>query len=319
MYSGVPNTAPWTVSAISSSWISTFAMPKSRTFTKSYDSSRSVIHVLVRRHADEVASTGLLEQHDVVGLEVAMDHADGVRGIERERDLVRDVQRAVQLDRAFLLDQILERLALEVLHDEVDRAFGQDAEVGDVDDVRMVDRRRRARLAQEAVDRFLIARELRVQHFHRDGLLDVDVLAEIDGAHAAATEDLVEAVVADVVAEPRDVLFFDEDRGVVQTEALPVGETREAARADFHLPNLDCTNSARKRLSIGLWPSGGLTLSSVNSRPMSNFWFGENSMRPVTGTWNAPADGIEIGNAQLREDDDRQRRRSGWSRCRPTG
>ena len=24
-------------------------------------------------------------------------------------------------------------------------------------------------------------------------------------------------------------------------------------------------------------------LSSVNSRPTSNFWFGENSMRPVTG------------------------------------
>jgi hypothetical protein len=43
MYSGVPNTAPCTVSASSSSWTSTFAIPKSSTFTKSYDSSRSVI------------------------------------------------------------------------------------------------------------------------------------------------------------------------------------------------------------------------------------------------------------------------------------
>ena len=88
----------------------------------------------------------------------------------------------------------------------------QDAEVGDVDDVRVVDRRRRARLAQEAMDRLLVARELRVQDLHRDGLLDVDVLAAVDGAHAAAAEDLVEAVVADRGAEPRDVLFLDEDR-----------------------------------------------------------------------------------------------------------
>ena len=176
-----------------------------------------------------------------------MDHADGVRGIERERDLVRDVERAVQLDRAFLLDQILERLALEVLHDEVHRALGQDAEVGDVDDVRVVDRRRRARLAQEAVDRLLVARELRVQHFHRDRLLDVDVLAEVDGAHAAAAEDLVEPVVADVVAEPRDVLFLDEDGRVVQAEPLPVGEPREAARTDLHVcQNLACMNSAEE-------------------------------------------------------------------------
>src|SRR6185312_6421742 len=110
------------------------------------------------------------------------------------------------------------------------------AEVGDVDDVRMVDRRRRARLAQEAMDRLLIARELRMQHFHRDGLLDVDVLAHVHGAHAAATENLVEAAVTDVVAEPGDVLFFDEDRRVVEAESLSVGEPREAAWTYFHLP-----------------------------------------------------------------------------------
>ena len=181
-----------------------------------------------------------------------MDDPHVVRGLERECDLVRDVQRPVQLDRAILLDQILEALALKILHDEVDRSVGHDAEVRDVDDVRVVDRGRRARLAEEAVDRLLIPGELRVQDLHRDGLLDVDVLAAVDGAHPTAAEDLVEPVVADRCAEPRDVFFFDEDRRVMKTESLPVREPREAARADFHagyFPALNCMNSVRNRLS----------------------------------------------------------------------
>src|SRR2546427_492286 len=137
--------------------------------------------------------------------------------------------RAVELDRAFLLDQILERLALEELHHEVHRPLRQDAEVGDVDDVRVVDRGRRARLAEEPMDRLLIARELRVQDLHRHRLLDVDVLAEIHRPHAAAAEDLVEPVVADVVAEPGDVFLFHEHGRVVQAEPFPVGEPRETA------------------------------------------------------------------------------------------
>ena len=163
-----------------------------------------------------------------------MDHADRVRGLERERDLVRDVERAVQLDRAFLLDQVLERLALEVLHHEVDRAVGRMPKSVTSTMFGWLIDGRRARLAQEAMDRLLVARELRVQHLHRDRLLDVDVLAAVDGAHAAAAEDLVEPVVADRRAEPRDVLFLDEDRRVVEAEPLPVGEPREAARTDFH-------------------------------------------------------------------------------------
>jgi hypothetical protein len=78
-----------------------------------------------------------------------------------------------------------------------------------------------------------------VQHFHRDGLLDVDVLAAIDRAHAAAAEDLVEPVVTDRRAETRDVFFLDENSGVVKTEPLPVGKPREAAWA-----NLDGNNAS---------------------------------------------------------------------------
>ena len=73
-----------------------------------------------------------------------------------------------------------------------------------------------------------------MQDLHRDRLLDVDVLARVDRAHAAAAEDLVEPVVADGGVEPRDVLLFDQHGRIVQAEPLRIGESGEAARTDFH-------------------------------------------------------------------------------------
>ena len=57
-------------------------------------------------------------------------------------------------------------------------------------------------------------------------------------------------------------------------------------------------NVLMNRLSRGLCGSGGLTLSSVNVRPMSNFWLGENSARRLTGIWNAAVRGAVV--ARLR-------------------
>src|SRR4026208_1387386 len=98
----------------------------------------------------------------------------------------------------------------------------------------LIDVAARASRRQAAVERLLVARELRMQHLHGDRLLDVDVLAAVDGAHAAAAEDLVEPVVADRRAQACDVLFLDQDGGVVEAEPFPVGEPCVTARADFH-------------------------------------------------------------------------------------
>ena len=66
---------------------------------------------------------------------------------------------------------------LEELHHEEDGAVARFAEVGDVDDVRVVDQARRARLAQEALDRFVAAAVALVEDLHGNFLTDVDVLA----------------------------------------------------------------------------------------------------------------------------------------------
>ena len=68
--------------------------------------------------------------------------------------------------------------------------------VGDVDDVRVADLRCRARLAAEPLDEIRHARVARVQDLERDALADLDVLGEVDLAHAALADQLDHAVAA---------------------------------------------------------------------------------------------------------------------------
>ena len=82
MYSGVPITSPLCVSASSGESVIAFAMPKSTTFA----------NLFARRVARD---------DDVVGLEIAMDDAELVRGVQSVGDLPRDVDRAARIERAF--------------------------------------------------------------------------------------------------------------------------------------------------------------------------------------------------------------------------
>ena len=125
-----------------------------------------------------------------------------VRGAQRARHLVQDGDRAQQLEAPLSLQDAVERLALQVLHHEEDRAVVRLAEVGDVDDVGVVDEARGARLAQEALDRLLAAAVAVVEDLHRHLFTDVDVLGAVDDAHAAAPHDLAQLVLADGGAGP---------------------------------------------------------------------------------------------------------------------
>ncbi len=159
-------------------------MPKSRTLTKS---------------GAAVAD----REEDVLGLEVAVDDARGVGGGERAADLRGDAQRARHVERALALDHHAELNALEVLHDEVHGAVGRGAGVGDVDDVRVADLGGGARLAPEPLDQVGHPAVARVQHLDRDPLADLDVLGEVDLAHPALADQLVDAVapIDDLAAE----------------------------------------------------------------------------------------------------------------------
>ncbi len=95
-------------------------------------------------------------EEDVGRLDVAMQDAFGVRRVERVGDLRRDVEHVPQIERPSRQPPI-ERLAVEQLHREIELAFVL-VEAVDRADVRMIERRRGARFAAEALDRFLARR-----------------------------------------------------------------------------------------------------------------------------------------------------------------
>jgi len=151
---------------------------------------------LVRDLPDQLAAPLAPREHDVLGLEVAVDDPLGVRGPQRARHLVHDGDRAQEVQPPLALHDRVQRLAVQKFHDEEHRAVARLAEVGHVDDVGVIDEARRARLAQEAFDRLLAAAVAVVEDLHRDFLADVDVLAAIDDAHPATPDDLAQLVLA---------------------------------------------------------------------------------------------------------------------------
>src|SRR5581483_9749405 len=106
------------------------------------------------------------------------------------------------LDYFFLFELGVERRAVHVLHlDVVDAVLLTD--VVDRDDVGVLDDRGRARLALEACDELPVLREVR-GHDLDDGLtLELGVLREEDGSHAALAELLHDAAAADDLADER--------------------------------------------------------------------------------------------------------------------
>ena len=92
---------------------------------------------------------------DVRGLDVAMDDAGGMRGVQRVGNLDPDVEQRIHAERAGG-EPILQRRALQVLHDD-ERTPVLLADVVDGADVRVVQRRRRPRFARESAQCLRIA------------------------------------------------------------------------------------------------------------------------------------------------------------------
>ena len=130
---------------------------------------------------------------DVCRLDVAVDDAARVGGIQRVGDVNAQFQEVVD-GQGPLADAMLQRPAVEQLHHEEPLAVVL-ADVEERADVGVIQRRGDACLALEAFDRLRIARQLRREEF--DGNLPAEprVLGAIDHSHAAAAEFFDDAVV----------------------------------------------------------------------------------------------------------------------------
>jgi hypothetical protein len=191
MYSGVPNTAPARVSR----------GPSEPGRHRPGGVERRDLRDAEVDDLDEVASAVAVDEEDVLGLEIAVDDALVVGRAQRLRDLRGDRQRAIGRHRRRQLDRLRQRLAVDVLHHRVGQAVGRGAEVGDVDDVGVADARRRLGLLHEALDRAGVARDLALEHLHRQRPLDDQVARGEHHAHAALA-DLALDQVAPVERHP---------------------------------------------------------------------------------------------------------------------
>jgi hypothetical protein len=138
------------------------------------------------RQAEVEQLHAALRDHDVARLQIAMDDALPVRAVERRGDVDGDAQRALERQRA-ARDQAGQRLALEQLHDQIRRRpFA--ADVVERADVRMIQRRDRARLALEARAQVLALGDALRQDFDRYLPVEARVARAVDLAHAAGAE-----------------------------------------------------------------------------------------------------------------------------------
>jgi hypothetical protein len=180
---------------------------------------------------------------DVVGLEVAVDEALGVRFVERAQDLLRDVDRLLDVERALALGLGGEQLALEQLHREVEVAGGVLAEVEHAHGVRVHEQAHRLGLALEAADGLAVRDEVGLEHLQRDRTPEAALLGAVHGAHAAradAADDVVaathEGVHERIVLERLELLRRDQDGSVLGAGARSlVRVRRRAGRAVTHV------------------------------------------------------------------------------------
>jgi len=137
-------------------------------------------------------------EHHVLRLQIAVDDVLGVCSGERIGDL------QVQVDHlggrqlaAAALDALGQRLALEVLHDNVGSTVGLLAVVGDLDQAGVLDPVDGAGFIEEAGDELGIAGVLAVQDLDGDAALDGLVDRLVDRTHPTFTDTAYNAVGAD--------------------------------------------------------------------------------------------------------------------------
>ena len=115
-----------------------------------------------------------------------MDDARAMRRVEGRRDLDRDLERLLERQRA-LCEPVRQRLAVEVLHDEIRRA-GLFADVVQRADVGMIELRDRAGFAVEPLAELRIGGERLREDLDGDRAIEPRVARLVDLAHPAGAE-----------------------------------------------------------------------------------------------------------------------------------
>ncbi len=151
----------------------------------------------------EIHNLGMaaLGYEDVCRLDVAMNNALRMGGIEGVRDIESDLQKAMQLHR-LAADEMFQGDAIQKLHDD-EGLIVIVVNLMDGADVGMVQGRSCARLAAKARQGQRIVSDLGRQKLDGHEASQLEVLGLIDHAHAAAAEFFHNAVVGNGLVDHR--------------------------------------------------------------------------------------------------------------------
>ena len=125
-------------------------------------------------------------EHDVAGLEIAMDDAVAMSALEAVANFSADTSELLERKRAFF-QTIGESFTLEIFHDDVANAV-LFADVVELADVGMIQGRDGAGFAFEACVRFGFFGEMFGENLDGDGAVEAGVARAVDFAHAACAE-----------------------------------------------------------------------------------------------------------------------------------
>ena len=141
----------------------------------------------------------VLAEQDVGRLDVAVDEAVAVGGVERPADLRDDVRGPLGPQAPLGADERAQVGPVDVAHDDEQHAVVL-ARVVDGEDVGVLDRGGGLGLGDEAPAEVLVVGEDRVDDLQRDRALQPELRRAVDDAHAAAAREGLDAVIGEDVA-----------------------------------------------------------------------------------------------------------------------
>ena len=135
-------------------------------------------------------------EHDVVGLQVTVNDAEGVRLFQGAERLPQHVDHAGQRERTLVARHAAQIAAAQVLHHDVRAAVVGASEVEDRDRVGVAQTTRGARFVEEPRGRELFVRQARVHDLDGDRTAQGDLLGAIDASHSADSDEVRHAITA---------------------------------------------------------------------------------------------------------------------------
>ena len=208
---------------------------------------------------------------NIRGLDVAVNDALGVRGVERVGNFDAEVEQRFDFERTSA-DQVLQRFSVEAFHGEIGVA-AVFADVVNGTDVGMIQRGRGFGFAAKTFEGLRVARQILGEKFQRDETVEAGVLRFVNDAHASAAQFFDDAVMGDDAV--------DERLGIVHVGGMLSGGARRCQR--------EALRSYRDRRSsvAAVILSGAKNLiqycvaPTVTSKAVSSWWSWRGSMDEI--------------------------------------